>query len=96
MDRVNLFNPFERPSDQHEDRLTWAFLVALKYDPYLQDFLRKLVESRFSPEEHRDYSNILEPAHVWEPAHISTQTKWIAPSPTFLFLCFLPISLFQR
>ena len=30
MNRVNLFSPFERPPDQAEDRLTWAFLVALK------------------------------------------------------------------
>ncbi len=67
MDRSNLFNPFESRSRQHEDRLTWAFLVALKYDPFLQNFLRELV----LPLEHWEYSS------SWEPARVSTQTKWI-------------------
>lgn len=75
MNRVNLFSPFERPPDQAEDRLTWAFLVALKYDPYLQNFLREMVESQL-PSEYREYSNI------WEPAHISTQVAKIDSDPT--------------
>lgn len=70
MDRLNLFNPFESRPDQHEDRLTWAFLVALKYDPVLQNFLRERVESCI-PAEPQEYSA------VWESAHISTQTQWI-------------------
>lgn len=70
MDRLNLFNPFESRPDQHEDRLTWAFLVALKYDPSLQNFLRERVESCM-PAEPRKYSA------VWESAHVSTQTQWI-------------------
>ncbi len=77
MDRSNLFNPFESRSRQHEDRLTWAFLVALKYDPFLQNFLRELVESRL-PLEHREYSS------SWEPARVSTQTKWIESTTNFL------------
>ena len=73
MDRSNLFNPFDSRSIEHEDRLTWAFLVALKYDPSLQNFLRELVESQL-PSELREYSN------TWEPANVSTQTKWIESS----------------
>ena len=75
MDRSNLFNPFDSRSIEHEDRLTWAFLVALKYDPSLQNFLRELVESQLPPER-RKYSN------TWEPANVSTQTKWIESSTT--------------
>ena len=70
MDRVNLFNPFESRPDQNEDRLTWALLVALKYNPSLQNFIRKLVES-YMPAEPQEYSS------VWESAHVSTQTRWI-------------------
>lgn len=75
MDRVNVFNPFDSRSDHHEDRLTWAFLVALKYDPFLQNFLRELTESQL-PQKYRRYSN------TWEPARIATQTKWIESSTT--------------
>ena len=77
MERSNLFNPFDSRSIQHEDRLTWAFLIALKYDPSLQNFLRELVESRI-PSEHREYSN------SWEPARVSTQTKWIESTTNLL------------
>ena len=77
MDRSNLFNPFESRSRQHEDRLTWAFLVVLKYDPFLQNFLRQLVESRL-PLEHWEYSI------SWEPARVSTQTKWIESTTNLL------------
>ena len=72
MDRVNLFNPFG-PRPDFEDRLTWAFLVTLKYDPFLQNFLRELVESRlpFKPRED---------GNIWEPTRVSTQTKWIESS----------------
>ena len=76
MDRVNLFNPFGLRPD-FEDRLTWAFLAALKYDPFLQNFLRELVESRL-PSKTREDGNI------WEPASVSTQTKWIESSPKLL------------
>ena len=75
MNRSNLFNPFDSRSIEHEDRLTWAFLVALKYDPALQNFLRELVESQLPPELW-EYSN------TWEPANVSTQTKWIESSTT--------------
>ena len=70
MIRANLFNPFMSRPPEHEDRLTWAFLVILKYDPLLQNFLRELVESKL-PLQDRKHSNF------WEPARVSTQTKWI-------------------
>lgn len=69
MPRASLLNPFGS-LPQYENRLTWAFLVALKYDPHLQNFLRELVESRLPP-EHREYSN------PWETARVSTQTESI-------------------
>ena len=54
MDRINLFNPFDSRFRHHEDRMTWAFLVALKYDLSLQNFFRELVESsRLFPQYHR-------------------------------------------
>jgi len=53
--------------------LTWAFLVALKYDPYLQNFLRELVESRLPPELRKHGNN-------WELANVSTQTERIEAS----------------
>ena len=69
MPEANLFNPFGS-QPQHENRLTWAFLVALKYDPLLQDFLRELVESRLPP-------NPRESRNAWESARVSTQTSGI-------------------
>ena len=77
MNRSNLFNPFDSRSRQSEDRLTWAFVVGLKYDPSLQSLLRELVESRLPPEL-RKYGN------TWEPANVSTQTKWIKSTTNLL------------
>ena len=77
MDHTNLFNPFSSLPPEHENRLTWAFLVALKYDPLLQNFLRELVESKLPPtrREHRSF---------WESARVSTQTKGIESSTNHL------------
>ena len=74
MDRVNLFNPFSSPPVQHENRLTWAFLIALKYAPSFQNFFRGIVEAKL-PMGDRVHGNF------WDPARISTQTKGIE-SPT--------------
>lgn len=74
MDRVNLFNPFSSPPVQHENRLTWAFLIALKYAPSFQNFFRGLVEAKL-PMGDRVHGNF------WDPARISTQTKG-TESPT--------------
>lgn len=68
MDRVDFFNPFDSRPVEHEDRLTWALLIALKYDPHLQHFLYDLVESQVGRNAN---------ARTWESARISTQTKWI-------------------
>ena len=73
MAQINLLNPFSTLPPQHENRLTWAFLVALKYDPLLQNYLRELVESKL-PRDAREHSNF------WERASVSTQTKWINSS----------------
>ena len=80
MNCINLFNPFRSKPEWYEDRLTWGFLVALKYDPFLQNFLREMVESQLLL-EHREYSNIWEPVPVWEPAYISTQVSEIDSDP---------------
>ena len=77
MDRVSLFNPFRSQPDGYENHLTWAFLIVLKYDLFLQYFIRELVESRL-PSERRQGGNI------WEPARVSTQTKWVGASPALL------------
>ena len=77
MDYANLFNPFSSLPPKHENRLTWAFLVALKYDPLLQNFLRQLVESRL-PLKAREHGIF------WERARVSTQKKWINPSTNHL------------
>ena len=78
MPRANLFNPFSSLPPQHENRLTWAFLVTLKYAPLLQNFLRELVESKLPPEELRGHSNF------WEPARVFTQTRSIDSSTSRL------------
>ncbi len=79
MERVNLFNPFDSKSFNHEDRLTWAFLVVLKYDPFLQNFLRELVLTKGQlPLEYRSHGN------VWELARVLTQARRIESSPRFL------------
>ena len=75
MARANLLNPFSSP--QHENRLSWAFLVALNYDPLLQNFFRELVESKLSLVD-REHGNF------WEPARVYTQTKGIDSSTSRL------------
>ena len=77
MARVNLFNPFSSLPPGHENRLTWAFLVALKYAPLFQNFFRELVEAKL-PQGDREHSNF------WEPARVSTQTKGIESFPSRL------------
>ena len=74
MDRVNPLNPFGL-SPEYEDRLTWAFLLVVKYDPFLQILLRERVEANL-PFRHREYHD------TWEPVRVSTQTKWIDSTAT--------------
>lgn len=65
MTEVTLFNPFGS-SSKYEDRLTWAFLVTLKYDPAVQSLFRNLVAARLPTALHKCED-------IWEPARISTQ-----------------------
>lgn len=77
MDRLNLFNPFEHKSVEHEDRLTWAFLVALRYDPLLQRYLREQVMSKLPVER-------VEGLWQWEPAMVETQVSRIPSGASFV------------
>ena len=73
MERVNLFNPFALKPIEHEDRLTWAFLLVLKYNPPLQNFLRDIVlRETAKPEFSLENWEIVE---SWETANIFTQKK---------------------
>ena len=67
MERVNLFNPFLNKPIEHEDRLTWAFILMLKYNLPLQRFLREIVL--------RETAENREIVHGWEPANLWTQAK---------------------
>ena len=91
MERLNIFNPFRHKSHEHEDRLTWAFLVVLKYDPLLQNFLREMVLAKAGlPLE--DSNNGV----TWEPAVVSTQTKRIENTPALLISVLLTDKSLQK
>ena len=77
MSQVDIFSPFRRRSEQHEDRLTWGLMVALKYSPELQRFLRRLVLSRIPRERWPDLSG-------WDPAAVSTQTASVGAEAAFV------------
>jgi hypothetical protein len=77
MDRLNLFNPFMNKPVEYEDQLTWAFLVALRYDPLLQRYLREMVVGKL-PVGRVDNS------WSWEPATIETQTTRIPGEASFI------------
>ena len=73
MARVTLFRPLSSKAPEYENRLTWAFLVALNYDPILQNFFRGLVETKLP-------HSVLGPVTPWEFARVSSQTKSIDAS----------------
>ena len=77
MAQVSLFRPFSAKYPERENRLTWAFLAALKYNPVLQHFLRELVASRLPVA-------IGEHAHPWDTARVSTQSTGFVSSTTRL------------
>ena len=77
MANIRLLNPLGSQLPSHENRLTWAFLVVLRYDPLLQNFLRRFVEKEL-PERGRDHSSL------WNLARVSSQTKWIDSSTSRL------------
>ena len=72
MAQASLFNPFGS-LPRYEDRLTWAFLVVLAYDPHLRNFVRELVESRLPLRSTQS-------RQPWEPARVSTQSRGIDSS----------------
>ena len=77
MERVNLFNPFKRRPPEHEDSLTWSFLVALRLEPALQRLLRDLVLAKLPPDRFRG-------RHPWDPALVQTQTDRIGSDAEFI------------
>ena len=74
MTNVNLFFPLNPGNPEYENRLTWAFLGLLKYDPFLQNFLRELVMGAQNGPNWWDRDN------TWEPACVSTQVRQIGSS----------------
>ena len=74
---VSLFWPYSAKYPRRENRLTWGFLAALKYNPLLQHFLRELVASKIPVP-------IGEHAQPWETARVSTQSKGFDSSTTRL------------
>jgi hypothetical protein len=70
MDRLNLFNPFEHKAAEHEDRTTWALMVALRYDIDLQRCFRELVLGQLPAGRIPD-------SWQWQPAAVFTQTTQI-------------------
>jgi len=68
MAQIDIFSPFRGKAEEHEDRLAWGFLVALKYAPALQVFFRDLI-MRHVPQERWPSGE------GWDPAAISAQTN---------------------
>lgn len=77
MAQVSLFWPYSAEYPERENRLTWAFLAALKYNALLQHFLRELVASKLPAE-------IGEHAQPWDTARVSTQSTGFNSSTTRL------------
>lgn len=77
MGQADVFSPFRRRDEGHEDRLTWGLMVTLKYIPELQRRLRDLVLNRLPPGRWT-------PEADWEPAAASTQTSRLGPGVAFV------------
>ena len=77
MAQVDIFSPFRRRTEHHEDRLTWGFLVALKYAPALQALLRDRVLRDIPRDRWSSRAS-------WEPAAISTQTSILGSDGAFV------------
>jgi hypothetical protein len=61
MDRLNYFNPYASKSESHEDRLTRAFLILLKYSPTcLNFFYNYILKSTTHRDELPDASSLLQ------------------------------------
>lgn len=74
---VNIFSPFNSRPEGHEDRLSWAFLIALKYEPSLQELFRSIVVSRIPREW-------LPSSPVWDSAVVQTQTSNVGTRGTHI------------
>ncbi len=74
MERIHIFNPFDNKGDEHEDRLTWAFLVILKHDIFLQRLLHDRICKRTG----------FDLTAPWDEANILTQTRHMEKFPEFL------------
>lgn len=77
MGEVDIFTPFRRRTAEHEDRLTWSLLVALKYSPDLQRYFRDLVLGQLPQGRWKGDRG-------WEPAVISTQTGQIGEEASLI------------
>lgn len=77
MAKVDVFSPFQKRSEDHEDRLTWGFMVALKYSSELQRFLRDLVLQRLPAGRWPTRGD-------WDPAVVSTQTARLGMDASFV------------
>ena len=86
MAQVSLFWPFSAKYPERENRLTWAFLAALKYNPLLQHFLRERVASKLR-------LPIVEHAQPWGTARVSTQSTGFDSSTTRLISLLLTDSI---
>ena len=74
MEGIHIFNPFDRKGSEHEDRLTWAFLVILKHDIFLQRLLHDRICKRAG----------IDLTAPWDEANILTQTRYMERFPEFL------------
>ena len=77
MKQPDVFSPFRRREEGHEDRLTWGLMVALKYIPELQRRLRDLVLERLPAGRWPTRAD-------WEPGAVSTQTSRLGPEVGFV------------
>lgn len=69
MDRINFFNPFIHKTVEHEDSLTRAFLVLLRYEPLAQSLFLDLVRERLAA------TTVIVPSLTQMKEPISVQTQ---------------------
>jgi len=82
MSEVDVFSPFRKRAEPHEDRLTWGLMVALKYVPELQRVLRDMVLHQLPAGRWPSDAG-------WEPAIVSTQTSRVGVDTSFVVSVFL-------
>ena len=80
---IDIFSPFQRPPEHHEDRLTWGLLVALRYIPEMQQLLREQIVAKLDASK----LNTDPPPDLgmrWRPAAVRTQTGTLGDQPRLL------------